>query len=82
MPTIEFNKRKPSKAVLMRTIGEYLKQGVTDFDLRWGENWIELSYEPMGRYWHGSGWIGNTGGSDIADELTEIRKQAVKLLRG
>jgi len=37
---IEFKNRKPRKAVLMRTLGEYLKQGGKSFDITWGENTI------------------------------------------
>jgi len=75
---INYNNRKPSKAVIMRTIAEYLKQGGKSFDIRWGENWIELNYHPNHECWYGSGWIKEIGGSDIADELNAIRKQAIK----
>ena len=72
---ITFN-RKPSRAVIMRTIAEYLKQGAKCFTLTWGENWIELDYHPNQEQWYGSGWMKEIGGDDIARELNEIRKQA------
>ena len=75
---IEYNNRKPSRAVIMRTIAEYLKQGGKSFDIRWGENWIELNYHPNHEQWYGSGWIKEISGDSIANELNEIRKQAIK----
>ena len=72
---ITFN-RKPSRAVIMRTLAEYLKQGAKCFSLTWGENWIELDYHPNQEQWYGSGWMKEIGGDDIARELNEIRKQA------
>ncbi len=72
---ITFN-RKPSRAVIMRTIAEYLKQGAKCFSLSWGENWIELDYHPNQEQWYGSGWMKDISGDDIARELNQIRKQA------
>ena len=72
---ITFNK-KPSRAVIMRTLAEYIKQGAKCFSLTWGENWIELDYHPNQEQWYGSGWMKEIGGDDIARELNEIRKQA------
>ena len=74
---IEFKNRKPSKAVIMRTLAEYLKQGGKAFSITWGENWIELDFHPNQEQWYGSGWIKEIGGDDIAQELNEIRKQAI-----
>jgi hypothetical protein len=74
---INYNNRKPSRAVIMRTLAEYLKQGGKSFDIRWGENWIELNYQPNQEQWYGSGWIKEISGDSIAKELNEIRKQAI-----
>jgi hypothetical protein len=74
---IDYN-RKPSRAVIMRTLGEYIKQGGKNFDIRWGENWIELNYHDHNECWYGSGWIKDIGGDDVAKELNDIRRQAVK----
>lgn len=74
---ITFN-RKPSRAVIMRTIAEYLKQGAKCFTLSWGENCIELDYHPRQEQWYGTGWMKEIGGDDIAQELNQIRKQAVQ----
>jgi hypothetical protein len=74
---IEYKNRKPSKAVIMRTLAEYLKQGGKCFSITWGENWIELDYHPGQELWYGSGWIKDIGGDDIAQELNDIRKQAI-----
>ena len=75
---IEYKNRKPSKAVIMRTLAEYLKQGGKCFSITWGENWIDLDYNPNQEQWHGSGHIKNISGWDIAIELNEIREQAIK----
>ena len=73
---INFYKRKPSRAVIMRTIAEYLKQGGKAFTIQWGENWIDLTYHDTYNTWYGEGWIKDISGSDLADELNAIRKQA------
>ena len=71
MTTIELTtKRKPSRALIMRTIGVYLEHNITDLDIRWGENWIELI--PTCNGWIGSGWIKEIGGDDIAHELNNL----------
>ena len=75
---IEFNKRKPSRAVIMRTLAEYLKQGAKSFCITWGENCIELDFHPNHEQWYGRGWIKEIGGDSIANELNDIRKQAIK----
>lgn len=77
---IEYN-RKPSRAVIMRTLGKYIEQGGKNFDIRWGENWIELNYHDYNECWYGSGWLKDIGGDDIAKELNDIRRQAVKEVR-
>ena len=74
---IEFKNRKPSRAVIMRTLAEYLKQGGKAFSITWGENWIELDFHPNQEQWYGTGWIKDIGGDSIANELNEIRKQAI-----
>jgi len=74
---IEYKNRKPSKAVIMRTLAEYLKQGGKNFEINWGENWIDLTYHGTYKTWHGTGWIKDISGDDIANELNEIRKQAI-----
>jgi len=77
---IEYKNRKPSRAVIMRTLAEYLKQGGKSFSIAWGENWIELDYHPNQEQWYGRGWIKDIGGDDLAQELNQIRKQAQREL--
>jgi hypothetical protein len=74
---INYNNRKPSRAVIMRTLAEYLRQGGKSFCITWGENCIELDYHPNHECWYGSGWIKEIGGDSIAKELNDIRKQAI-----
>jgi hypothetical protein len=78
---IEYKNRKPSKAVVMRTIAEYLKQGAKAFSITWGENWIELNYYPKYQQWQGTGWIRDISGQDIGEELNSIRKQAIEEIK-
>jgi len=68
------SKNKPSRALIMRTIGVYLENGHKDLDIRWGENGIEIVRG--GTRWHGTGWIKDISGDDIAKELNEIEVQA------
>jgi hypothetical protein len=75
---IEYHKRKPSKAVIMRTLAEYLKQGSKVFTITWGENQIDIDYHPGQEQWYGGGWIKDIEGHAIATELNDIRKQAIK----
>jgi hypothetical protein len=74
---IEYKNRKPSKAVIMRTLAEYLKQGGKCFSITWGENSIDLTWHNNNNRWYGSGWIKNIGGDDLAREINDIRKQAI-----
>ena len=78
---INYEKRKPSRAVIMRTLAEYLKQGAKSFDIRWGENWIQLDFLPNQEHWYGRGWIKDISGDSIAMELNEIRKQALREIK-
>jgi hypothetical protein len=74
---IEYKNRKPSKAVVMRTLAEYLKQGGKAFEITWGENTIDLYFDPRVELWYGSGWIKDIGGADLAIEFNQIREQAI-----
>ena len=71
---IEFKNRKPSKAVIMRTVGEYLKEGGRAFIISWGENSIDLNWHEGHKHWYGEGWIKDISGQDIGNELNDIRK--------
>lgn len=77
--TVDFDGRKPSKAMIMKAIKDCIKQGYQAIDISWGENCISInvnSHHPFNRMgqWFGSGWIKNIGGSDIADELNRTNK--------
>jgi hypothetical protein len=78
---IEYKNRKPSKAVIMRTLAEYLKQGSKSFSIQWGENCIELDWHPNHEQWYGRGWIKEIGGDDMAKELNAMRKEAKKFIK-
>lgn len=74
--TIEFTGRKPSKAQVMRAAGAAIEKGHKMLDIRWGENWLELSFHDGNREWYGYGWIKDISGDDLARELNLIRKIA------
>jgi hypothetical protein len=78
---IEYKNRKPSKAVIMRTLAEYLKQGGKDFCITWGENAIDLLWHDKSQEWYGQGWIKDISGQDIGEELNSIRKQAIEEIK-
>ena len=79
--TINYEKRKPSRAVIMRTLAEYLKQGGKAFEVCWGENMIDVYFDPRDKKWYGHGWIKEIGGDSIAQELNEICKEAQKFIK-
>lgn len=74
---IEFTKRKPSKAMVMRAIGLTLEKGAKAITVTWGENWIDLTFHEAQGAWYGHGWLKDISGDDIAHELNDIRAQAL-----
>ena len=78
---IEFKNKKPSKAVIMRTLGEYLKQGGKAFTIFWGENYIDLNWHDSHKKWYGEGWIKDISGQDIGNELNVYRAQAIEEIK-
>ena len=80
--TIDFKgSKKPSRAMIMRAIGEVLKGGVKAIEVLYGENWIDLDFNEHSSQWFGRGWIKNISGEDIAKELNEIRTLAIKQIK-
>lgn len=81
--TFDFNtKRKPSKALIMRTIGVALEKGADEISLTWGENWMDFKFSDMyGGTWMGFGWMKDISASDIADELNAMRKEAQSFIK-
>jgi len=79
---IVFDGRKPSYAQVMRSVGEEISQGNTDITVLWGENWIDLYFDHRVNQWFGSSWIKDISGQDIAEELNEIRVEAIKNIQG
>lgn len=59
--------RKPSFVQINCKIRDARAKGATFLQLTWGENQITLEKTPNG--WLGSGWIGKTGGADIAAKI-------------
>lgn len=78
---IEYKNRKPSRAVIMRTLAEYLKQGGKAFEISYGENVIDLYYDPRVEQWYGSGWIKDISGDGLAIEFNKIRTEAKQFIK-
>lgn len=69
--------RKPSFVQINCAIRDARAKGHKFIQLVWGENQITIEKTPYG--WIGQGWIGKTGGSDIADKFNRSGNLAVKL---
>lgn len=65
----EFEGRKPSKAQVKKCAIIAIKEGYPLISISWGENMINLENE-LG-FITGRGWIKNTGGDDLAQELSK-----------
>ena len=65
-----FEGRKPSKAQVKKLAIDALKAGHNQIEISWGENMIEIHRANNGQV-YGYGWIKDTGGQDMADELTK-----------
>jgi hypothetical protein len=59
--------RKPSFVQINCAVRDALRNGQNWVQLTWGENQILIERDAYG--WSGYGWIGKTGGSDIAAKL-------------
>jgi hypothetical protein len=59
--------RKPSMATLRAALRRAMDQGSDSVQLTWGENEITVERTQYG--WIGYGWIGRSGGDDLARSL-------------
>jgi hypothetical protein len=71
-----FTGRKPSRAQVMAKCKAAIQSGAAAISIQWGENAIELDYSFNAREWHGSGWIRDIGGDDIAQDLNRLQRRA------
>lgn len=62
---IHFNGRKPSKQQVLSRVRGLMREGHSHIQVFWGENWLD--FENIHGYWHGSGWIKNICGQDLAN---------------
>jgi hypothetical protein len=63
-------KRKPSNAQVLKKINEAINKGYNYIEVSWGENMITIE-RMNNRFWHGSGWIRNISGADLAVKINE-----------
>lgn len=70
-----FAGRKPSNAQVLKKINEAINKGYSYIEISWGENMLTIERQ-SNKLWHGSGWIKNISGADLAYKLNEaIQKQ-------
>lgn len=61
-------KRKPSNAQVLKQINKAINEGHNYIEISWGENMITME-RMQSKAWHGSGWIRNISGSDLAVKI-------------
>jgi hypothetical protein len=66
--SFDFVGRKPSKAQALA------KQGNTEIEIFWGENFITLMKQGINNVWCGFCWIKDISGNDIAQALNQGAK--------
>lgn len=59
--------KKPSVTTLRAALRRAVAGGSDFIQLTWGENQITVEHTLYG--WEGYGWIGRTGGDDLAREI-------------
>ena len=74
MIEIDYTK-KPSIVTIRAAVRKAVAAGETFIVLTWGENQITLERTQYG--WTGRGWIGRTGGQDIATEVAIAQRTGV-----
>ena len=77
-----FDGYKPSYIQVIKAVGVEISKGHTDIVLHWGESSIDLFFDHRVKQWFGSGWIRDIDGSYIAEELNEIRAEAINNILG
>ena len=67
-----FQGRKPSNAQVLKRINEGIRENARVIEISWGENMITLQRIGLNECWHGSGWIRNIAGSDLAVKINSV----------
>lgn len=73
----DFQGKKPSIKQLLKQIDEGIRLQSRAIELTWGENTITLYRIGYNEQWHGSGWIKDIGGYDIAQNLNRKRHNQI-----
>jgi hypothetical protein len=71
--SFDFVGKKPSKAQVLAKAQALAKQGNTEIEIFWGENFITL-IKRQSPQWLGLCWIKNISGEDIAHALNQGEK--------
>jgi hypothetical protein len=82
---VNFTKRKPSRAQVLKALSLGLEKGFKAFQINYGENSLNIDLNPhpynrMGQ-WLGYGWIKEISGDDIAKELNKTSKQEEEFIK-
>ena len=67
-----FTGRRPSQSQIVKVLKQGIKEGASQLNIDWGENWLRFERNPyaMNR-WVGYGWIRSLGGDDLAKQLNK-----------
>ena len=63
----EFHNRKPSKKQIESCFNNAMSNGTKAFDIIWGENVLEFTFNKAMSQWFGNGWIKDLSGQDLAE---------------
>jgi hypothetical protein len=64
-----FDGRKPSEKQVIQCIKRGLSQGLSQFEIAWGENMVTLEKGRAGGRWAGWGWIKTISGHELAEQF-------------
>lgn len=73
-----FHNRKPSKKQIEACFKNALATDCKAFNVQWGENCLEFTFNNTMSKWFGSGWIKDISGQDFAEQWN--KKQISKTL--
>jgi hypothetical protein len=66
-----FQGRKPSKTHVSAAAKRLAKQGADYITITWGENWIDLAFDPIWG-WSGNGWIKDIDAHYVARDINHV----------
>jgi len=65
-----FTGRRPSQSQIIKVLKQGIKDGASQLNIDWGENWLRFERNPYAlNKWTGYGWIRTLGGDELAKQL-------------